>query len=122
MSTSLHHVAIIVSDLEQASRLYGDVLGLELDERPDLNFAGLFYKLGHGQQLHLMKLDNPEMNIDKPKHGGRNHHFALQVSDLSPILNKLDGLGLSYTKSLSGRTAAFFYDVDGNAVELIEAT
>jgi len=122
MSICLHHVAIIVSDLKQAAKLYGDVLGLQLDERPDLIFAGLFYKLGHGQQLHLMQLDNPEANVDKPKHGGRNHHFALQVSNLSPILNKLDALGLSYTKSLSGRTAAFFYDGDGNAVELIEAT
>jgi len=122
MSICLHHVAIIVSDIERAAKLYGEILGLELDERPDLKFKGLFYNLGSGQQLHLMKLDNPEMNIDKPKHGGRNHHFALQVSDLDHILNKLDNLGLSYTKSMSGRRAAFFYDGDGNAVELIEAT
>jgi len=121
MSPQLHHVAIIVSDLRRASQLYGGILGLQLDERPDLKFDGLFYSLGHGQQLHLMKLDNPEADIDKPIHGGRNHHFALQVAVLDDILIKLKKDDFSYTLSKSGRAAAFFYDHDGNAIELIEA-
>ncbi|MDX8387937.1 MAG: VOC family protein [Ghiorsea sp.] len=119
-SPVLHHVAIIVSDLNRASHLYGDILGLEPDFRPGLNFEGLFYKLGHGQQLHIMKLDNPDADSELPSHGGRYRHFALQVDNLTDITNKLTAEGIAFTASKSGRSAAFFYDDDGNAVELLQ--
>ncbi|WP_038246535.1 VOC family protein [Ghiorsea bivora] len=120
MSTAFHHVAIIVSDLLKAKLVYGDILGLEQDIRPDLNFAGLFYSLGGGQQLHIMLLDNPDSASIKPKHGGRYRHFALSVSNLEAIKMKLEHNDIVYTQSKSGREAIFFYDFDGNAVELIQ--
>ena len=120
MSVQLHHIAIIVSDLKQAATIYGGVLQLEQDERPDLKFDGLFYKLGHGQQLHLMKLDNPDVDSIKPEHGGRYKHFALAVSDLEDIKMRLAQQHIVYTHSKSGRAAIFFYDFDGNAIELIQ--
>jgi len=120
MSTSFHHVAIIVSDLAKAKQVYGNILGLEQDARPDLNFDGLFYKLGHGQQLHIMLLDNPDAKSIKPEHGGRYHHFALSVSNLDIIKTKLGQNNIPYTQSKSGRAAIFFYDFAGNAIELVE--
>jgi len=122
MSVVFHHVAIIMSNLKQAAHLYGDILGLEQDVRPDLEFDGLFYKLGNGQQLHLMQLDNPEKDNIRPEHGGRHHHFALAVPDLECIQAKLDAEGITYTASKSGRVAIFFYDMDGNAIELMQAS
>ena len=119
MRPTLHHVAIIVADLDKAAHLYGDILGLERDARPDLKFEGLFFKLGGGQQLHLMKLDNPDSNSQLPAHGGRYRHMALAVPNLTEVIAKLDEQGLSYTKSKSGRDALFFFDDDGNAIELI---
>ena len=120
MTIAFHHVAIIVSDLGKAAKIYGDVLGLEQDARPDLNFGGLFYNLGNGQQLHNMLLDNPDAQSIKPEHGGRYRHFALAVSDLDTIKIKLDDASIPYTMSKSGRAALFFYDFDGNAIELIQ--
>jgi len=120
VSPVLHHVAIIVSDLNKAAHMYGNILGLEPDFRPDLNFEGLFYKLGHGQQLHIMKLDNPDVDSELPNHGGRYRHFALQVDKLENITNKLSAKGIDFTASKSGRSAVFFYDNDGNAIELVE--
>ena len=120
MNISFHHVAIIVSDLGKAKHVYGDILGLAQDVRPDLNFDGLFYSLGNGQQLHIMLLDNPDAQSATPEHGGRYRHFALAVSDLDNIKNKLDDASISYTMSKSGRSALFFYDFDGNAIELIQ--
>lgn len=120
MSISFHHVAIIVSGLAKAKQVYGDILGLEQDVRPDLNFEGLFYKLGHGQQLHIMLLDNPDTKSIKPEHGGRYRHFALAVENLEAIKLKLDQNEIPYTSSKSGRAAVFFYDFDDNAIELIQ--
>lgn len=117
---TFHHVAIIVSDLEKAAHLYGEILGLESDMRPDLNFEGLFYKLGEGQQLHLMKLDNPDLSSTLPAHGGRYRHFALSVNNLASITDKLKAEDMAFTSSKSGRVAVFFYDSDGNAIELVQ--
>ncbi|MDQ7004660.1 MAG: VOC family protein [Ghiorsea sp.] len=122
MTIAFHHVAIIVSDLDKAAKVYGGILGLEQDTRPDLNFEGLFYSLGNGQQLHIMLLDNPDAQSMKPQHGGRYRHFALAVSDLDEIKHQLDVAALSYTVSKSGRAALFFYDFDGNAIELVQVT
>ena len=122
MSTVFHHVAIIVSDLAKAKQVYGDILGLEQDIRPDLNFDGLFYSLGNGQQLHIMLLDNPDTKSIKPKHGGRYRHFALSTSNLDGIKAKLEQNNIAYTQSKSGRAAIFFYDFDGNAIELVQVS
>ena len=120
MSITFHHVAIIVSDLAKAEQVYGDILSLEQDIRPELNFDGLFYSLGNGQQLHIMLLDNPDAKNVKPVHGGRYRHFALSVSNLDTIKSKLEQSNITYTQSKSGRAAIFFYDFDGNAIELIQ--
>ncbi|MDQ7001332.1 MAG: VOC family protein [Ghiorsea sp.] len=120
MTTTFHHVAIIVSDLAKAKQVYGDILGLTQDMRPELNFEGLFYSLGNGQQLHIMLLDNPDAESIKPEHGGRYRHFALAVANLDDIRNKLDDEDIAFTTSKSGRAALFFYDFDGNAIELIQ--
>lgn len=120
MSSFFHHVAIIVSDLAKAKQVYGDILGLAQDFRPDLNFDGLFYQLGHGQQLHIMLLNNPDAESMKPEHGGRYRHFALSVSNLDVIKSKLTQNNIAFTQSKSGRDALFFYDFDGNAIELIQ--
>ena len=122
MSIAFHHVAIIVSDLAKAKQVYGDILGLEQDIRPDLNFEGIFYSLGSGQQLHIMLLDNPDAESIKPEHGGRYRHFALAVSNLDTIKMKLEQNDMAYTQSKSGRAAIFFYDFDGNAIELIQVS
>ncbi len=121
MSIAFHHAALIVSDLDKAALIYEHILGLTRDKRPDLGFEGVFYCLGHGQQLHLMKLANPDDASVKPEHGGRYRHFALSTSNLDGIKAKLEQNNIAYTQSQSGRAAIFFYDFDGNAIELIQA-
>jgi len=116
----LHHVAIIVSNLERSARFYEGVLGLARDLRPDLGFPGIFYSLGGGQQLHLMQIDNPYQQASRPAHGGRDLHFALTTGDLEGLIGRLDREGVQYTKSRSGRAAIFFRDPDGNAIEVVQ--
>ncbi len=116
----LHHVAVVVSDLECSARFYEQVIGLEQGLRPDLGFPGLFYRLGEEQQLHLMQIDDPCNGHPRPEHGGRDHHFSLSIDSLDRLISRLDEADVPYTKSRSGRAAIFFRDPDGNAIEIIQ--
>jgi glyoxylase I family protein len=53
-------------------------------------------------------------------HGGRDRHLAALVSDLDAVAARLDGAGIGYTLSRSGRRALFVRDPDANTLELIE--
>ena len=116
------HVTWIVSNLEHARRFYEGALGLRLDEsRPDLGFSGVWYTLESGQQIHLMELSNPDPVNGRPVHGGRDRHVALAVDDVEGMAVVLEGAGVQFTLSRSGRPALFVRDPDGNTFELVEA-
>ena len=118
----LHHVSLIVEDLNIALAFYKELIGLEVDNsRPDLGYPGAWLTLPGEQQIHLMQLDDPDQNSERPEHGGRDHHVAFMVSSIDDIANTLENLEMSYTRSRSGRKALFCRDPDGNALEFIEA-
>ncbi|MEQ6341114.1 MAG: VOC family protein [Gammaproteobacteria bacterium] len=115
------HITWIVSNLERARRFYEGVLGLRPDEsRPDLGFPGAWYVLESGQQIHIMELPNPDPANGRPVHGGRDRHVALAVDDVEVMALVLDGAGVPFTRSRSGRPALFVRDPDGNTFELVE--
>jgi len=117
----LHHASLIVADTARALMFYRDVLGMAIcDARPDLGFPGAWLDVG-GQQIHLLELPNPDPVVGRPAHGGRDRHVALTVVGLEELREALEGAGVAYTLSRSGRRALFCRDPDGNALELIEA-
>ncbi|MEQ1583567.1 MAG: VOC family protein [Candidatus Nitrotoga sp.] len=119
--TRLLHATFLVEDLDRARIFYENVLGLVPDGmRPEMSFPGVWYNVGIHQQIHLMQLPNPEANLQRPAHGGRDRHIALAVNDLSTLIQKLDSATVSYTVSMSGRPALFCRDPDNNALEFIE--
>ena len=119
--TNLLHATFLVKDLNRARIFYENVLGLVPDGmRPEMSFPGVWYNVGIHQQIHLMQLPNPEANLQRPAHGGRDRHIALAVNDLSTLIQKLDSATVSYTVSMSGRPALFCRDPDDNALEFIE--
>ncbi len=114
------HASFLVADTERALAFYRDVLGLEVDsERPDLGFPGAWLKVGEAS-IHLLELPNPDPVAGRPEHGGRDRHVALAVDDIEALIASLDGAGIAYTRSRSGRAAVFCRDPDGNALEFIE--
>jgi glyoxylase I family protein len=119
--TRLLHATFLVEDLDRARIFYENVLGLVPDGmRPEMSFPGVWYNVGIHQQIHLMQLPNPEANLQRPAHGGRDRHIALAVNNLSTLIQKLDSATVSYTVSMSGRPALFCRDPDDNALEFIE--
>ena len=118
---NLHHVSLIVEDLNIALAFYEEVLGLEIDEtRPDLGYPGAWLTLPGQQQIHLMQLPDPDKKSERPEHGGRDHHVAFSVSSIENIAKSLEDLEMPFTKSKSGRKALFCRDPDGNALEFIQ--
>ena len=119
---NLHHVSFIIEDLNIALAFYSEVLGLEVDHsRSDLGYPGAWLILPGQQQLHLMQLDDPDKNSERPEHGGRDRHVAFAVNSIEQIAASLDTLEIPFTKSRSGRKALFSRDPDGNALEFIQS-
>ncbi|MFO7594608.1 MAG: VOC family protein [Pseudomonadota bacterium] len=115
---AIHHVSLLVNDTQRALSFYRDLLGLEQIERPPLTFPGAWLAIGD-RQLHLLELPNPDADVDRPEHVGRDRHLALTVAGLDELERRLQQAGIAMTRSKSGRNALFFRDPDGNGVELI---
>ena len=114
------HVTWLVADLARAQAFYEGILGLILDPaRPDLGFAGVWYTLPGGQQIHLMALPNPDPIEGRVAHGGRDRHVAIAVTGLDALDAALEQAGVNFTRSRSGRAALFVRDPDGNTLELV---
>lgn len=115
------HATVIVSDLERSRGFFEGILGLNpRTDRPRMSFDGIWYDVGSGQQIHLMRLPNPDAGIQRPEHGGRDRHTALAVDDVESLRLKLEAAGIAYTRSQSGRPVIFCRDPDENAFEFIE--
>jgi len=111
---AVHHVSIMVSDVDEALRFYTGVLGLEpRTDRPDLGVGGAWLDAG-GQQLHLVQGDPPP---------GRGQHFALLIDDLGATITELRGQGLDVSdpRPIGTSRQAFVSDPSGNLIELHQA-
>lgn len=118
----LHHVGLLVENLERSLEFYVGTLGLELNgARPDnkLPYRGAWLWIG-SEMIHLMELPNPDtLDMEKrPQHGGRDRHFCIGVQSIDPLVERLEQAGVPYTKSMSGRPAIFFRDPDMNVLEV----
>jgi glyoxylase I family protein len=117
---AIDHCSLIVAETGKALEFYMGILGLAVDDsRPDLGYPGAWLQVGEGQ-IHLLEVPNPDSVENRPAHGGRDHHLALQVTSLAELIERLEKAGIVYSKSKSGRAALFCRDFDGNAIELVE--
>jgi len=114
------HATYIVKDVSVAENFYCGVLGMtKNNDRPDLSYGGLWLDVGQCQ-IHLLELDNPDSTTNRPEHGGRDRHVAMQVNSIQMIESLLTADNIKFTLSKSGRKALFCRDPDGNALEFIE--
>ncbi len=117
---TLLHASLLVEDLQKARAFYEQILGFNASKlRPQMSFDGVWYELGV-QQLHLMQLPSPEAGLHRPQNGGRDRHLAFAVDDLTTLAGRLQGSGIAFNMSQSGRRALFCRDPDDNALEFIE--
>jgi len=112
--TGIHHVSIVVTDLERSRRFYAEVLGLREIPRPaTFDFVVVWYDLGT-QHIHLV----PRETADVP--GAR--HFALHVEDAAAARRHFATLGVPSreTTPIPGCDRFFVHDPDGNLIEIMQ--
>mmetsp|Transcript_37842 Transcript_37842/g.88057 ORF Transcript_37842/g.88057 Transcript_37842/m.88057 type:complete len:174 (-) Transcript_37842:257-778(-) len=117
----LQHCGVLVDDVKTGVDFYTKVLGMKdvSELRPNLPYEGAFLECG-ANQIHLMKLPDPDPRDGRPEHGGRDRHLAVTVGDLHPLEGSLKENGVAYTMSKSGRRALFCRDPYMNAIEFVE--
>jgi glyoxylase I family protein len=88
---TLHHVALPVSDLDQARDFYSNVLGLRPLPRPAFPFDGAWYQVGD-RQLHLIVSSDPTFRLGKGVNS-RDGHFAVRVRSFRRAFEHLHSKG-----------------------------
>ncbi len=128
--TALHHVSIVVDDLEAARHFYGQVLGMEEEFRPtNFRFGGAWFVKGSAE-IHL--IHRPDATQDagdaaNTPNALRNltyaRHFCLAINDVDAAVNALaqHSVPIAYGPRNRGDGAiqTYVYDPDGHLIELV---
>ena len=98
----VHHVGIIVADLDAAVSFATELLGLEVEKRVSLAAESteiVFLHCG-GVLLELIEISDPEVRSRRARVPGAKaeiEHVALAVDDLDAVVSELAAEGLSFT-------------------------
>jgi methylmalonyl-CoA/ethylmalonyl-CoA epimerase len=128
----IHHVALVVDDLEAALGFWRDGLGLtvsKIEDVPEQQSEIAFLPLGEAE-IELVRPTTGESGVARflAKRGPGMHHVCLQVPDLDRALARLAAAGARLITpepltNAEGRRLAFIHPESafGVLVELYEA-
>ncbi|AND17838.1 VOC family protein [Rathayibacter tritici] len=127
----LHHVALVVSDLDATRDFYVGVLGCTEFTRPsDFVFRGAYFRLGTAE-IHVVQEKTPGRLAANPPRWeedelqtGLVHHLAIMVESFAPFLEALVARGLERCGGYRIRDdfveQVYLADPDGNVIELLQ--
>ena len=135
---AIHHVGIVVSDLEEAVAFYRDTLGLSVADEFTLaedgigtaigveDVTGDFVHLeGNGARVELIEYDPTGSDSRADAINGLGaQHVGFVVEDIQEFYEQLpdDAEPLSSPQPVeTGTSIVFFRDPDGNFLEVVEA-
>ncbi len=119
--TTLHHVAVCVTDVERSKRFYGAVLGLREIDRPPFPFGGAWYETSDGRQFHLIVHHQPRALRGTREIDPGDGHLAFGVADYDQALTHLRSHGvdcLERPENITPWKQLYITDPDGNVIEL----
>jgi methylmalonyl-CoA epimerase len=128
----IHHVAVVVRDIDEALSLYRDKLGLEVEAVLHMDYDHVtigFLPVG-GTKIELVQPTDDTTGIARflDSKGEGFHHVCFEVPDIQASLDKLAGLGLTLIDAAPRKggegPVAFVHpkSCHGVLVELIEAS
>lgn len=113
----IHHIAVVVKDLEKNKAFYQEVFSFPEIAR-ETNGAvrpkGAWLQMGD-VELHLQFREEESPKSDQ--------HFAVTVKDLAAVCERANKMGAKVVESspLTGfQKRAFVYDFDGNRIEVLQ--
>ena len=127
----IHHLALLVADLEAAISLWQDTLGVtpsRVSENPDEAARIAFLPLG-GSEIELVQPITSDSGLSRylEKHGPGMHHMCLEVDDLQAMLVQLKARGVQLINDQpkvmpDGRLYAFIHprSTQGVLIELYQ--
>ena len=129
--SKIHHVAVIVRDIESALGLYRDKLGLSVEAVMEMDYDKViigFLPVGE-VKIELVQPTDDSTGVARflAGKGEGFHHVCFEVPDIQASLDKLAALGLSLIDSVARKggegPVAFVHprSCHGVLVELIEA-
>lgn len=122
---AVHHVTLVVEDLERSARFYRDVLGMRAAFRPDFGFPGLFFEAGN-TQIHLIPHSAWHANTAKRQEaeGPDACHFAFEVDDAAIARSVLERHQVEVLRgprqNAAGWVQLWIRDPDGYVLELLD--
>lgn len=124
--SSIHHIAIIVSDIEKAREFYIEKLGFEVireNYRAERGDWKLDLRVDEHTELEIFAEKNSPQRVSRPEACGLRH-LAFRVESVEETVKELKSLGIecepvrfdTYTKD----KMTFFHDPDGLPIEIHE--
>jgi glyoxylase I family protein len=113
-----HHVAILTRNFEAMERFYTETLGFPVTRRWD-DVSIIFIGIG-STTIELIGSDNAPAPNSEP---GAINHLALHVEDVDAAHAELVAKGVkirSAPNNFKDVRICFFFDPDGNVLELVE--
>ena len=124
--TTIHHIAIIVSDYEKSKDFYVNKLGFEVireNYRPQKEDWKLDLRVDSTTELEIFAPKNPPKRPSFPEACGLRH-LAFKVDEIEKVVAELNGLGIECepirTDEFTNKKMTFFFDPDGLPLELHE--
>lgn len=123
---SVHHIAIIVSDIEKAREFYIKKLGFEAireNYRKERDDWKLDLRVDEHTELEVFAEKNPPKRVNRPEACGLRH-LAFRVESVEETVKELDEIGIECepirTDTYTGEKMTFFFDPDGLPLEIHE--
>ena len=126
--TTIHHLAIIVSNYDAARRFYVDILGLPIireNYRPQKDEIKLDLKWGTDRELEIFVRKNPPPRPGWPGFEAAGlRHLAFRTQNIEETAAYLSNHGIKIEPirrdEYTGEKMTFFFDPDGLPLELHE--
>ena len=114
MLKKIDHIAIAVSSIDDALKVFGEVFGLKaehIEEIPDQKVKAATVRIGDSN-IEFIEPTDPESGVAKfmEKKGEGIHHICVEVADIDAELKALEAKGVALIdkqarKGLAGRIA-----------------
>ncbi|MBE5912329.1 SMU1112c/YaeR family gloxylase I-like metalloprotein [Pseudobutyrivibrio sp.] len=124
--STIHHIAIIVSDYDKSKDFYVNKLGFEVireNYRPEKEDWKLDLKIDSNTELEIFAPKNPPKRPSYPEACGLRH-LAFKVEEIEAAVQQLKELEIECepirTDEFTNKKMTFFFDPDGLPLELHE--